>query len=80
MLKSPHKKSSIKFLRYLRDNRFISPGGKEYSEPEVLEMLIDKESRLGLVSLKKAAPYLDPFHLMREHQEAIFSLLKTWKA
>lgn len=43
-------------------------------------MLIDKESRLGLVSLKKAAPYLDPFHLMREHQEAIFSLLKTWKA
>ncbi len=83
MLRSPNKNFSRKFLRYLKHNYFTSPGGKEYCEAEVLEMLDEKESRLSvrdeLHRQKKDAPSPDPIKWATEHQEAILSLVKTWE-
>lgn len=45
MIKSPHPKHTIQFLRSLTENRFISRSGTEFSPEEVTVMLIEKEEK-----------------------------------
>ena len=82
MVKSPSKYLSRKFLFDLMENRFISPSGVEYCEPEVIDLFVDKETRLRAKEFDKnlrdlARMPVDHEAVIRDHQDLIFLLLKA---
>jgi len=79
MLLSPNKNLSRSFLRSLKDNRFISPRGKEYCPEEVIELLMKKEMKYAEIEfnaeLRQAKPQItiaDMFAQMRTFQDKLF--------
>lgn len=76
MIKSPSKFLSRPFLKRLTENRFISPRGLEYSEPEVTELLTIKEMNQAEIDFrreqKERVQLLDHAQIMRNFQDSIF--------
>jgi len=82
VVRTPSPHLSRKFLYGLMENRFISPSGVEYSEPEVLDLLVEKESRLRAKEFDKnlrdlAKVPIDHDQIIKDHQDLIFLLLKA---
>lgn len=88
MLKSPSKFLSRKFLYELLDNECISPAGVEYDRGEVLDLLMEKETRLRAPEFdrmlrekaRKEIAEIDPWAKIRDTQDLIFLLVKALRA
>lgn len=79
MIKSPSKNLQLKFLKALIENRFISPGGTEYCEPEVRDLLMMKETALALRGyslILKERGLVDHLALIRQFQERLLASLQ----
>ena len=80
MIKSPAKTLARPFLKYLTENRFISKAGREYSEPEVLDLLVEKESKLALKDYArqiKQRENIDHVSVITSFQERMFQGFNT---
>jgi hypothetical protein len=75
-VQTPSKYLSRTFLKALIENRFVSPGGIEYCEGEVLDLYFEKESRLNekvyARELKKEIlKPVDHAHSIRKFQDSV---------
>ena len=80
-LKSPSKYLSRRFLKYLLENRCISPNGVEYSEAEVFELLLEKESRHYAPEFdrrlrEKTLEPIDHDQIIRDYQDLVWLVVK----
>jgi len=88
VLKSPSKFLKRKFLYDLLENNCISPSGIEYDRGEVLDLLLEKETRIHAPEfdrkLREKAraeiAVIDHWDKIRDTQDLIFLLVKALQA